>query len=332
MKRFRLILVCTLLLLGFLYVIGPVPHKPKLGTDLPTLNVPLKEFDHYLAVREAKLPVKPGNEAIIYWANDSIRGQTDWCLLYLHGFSASREEGAPTHLNFARYFGMNAYLPRLAAHGLDVPEPLLDMYPDSLYATAKEALVVAHRLGRKVVIMSTSTGGTLSLKLAADFPQLVDGLILFSPNVQINNGAAFLLSKPWGLQLARKVYGGNYRQTNPNLQHQECAYWNCIYRLEALVYLQQLVEATMTPTTFKQVKCPVFLGFYYLDEAHQDDVVKVDAALRMFEQLGTAPAQKRQQAFNAGVHVIGYGLTSKAQAEVEHAAIEFGEDVLRIEN
>lgn len=332
MKRFLRIVLALLLFLGFIYVIGPVFPKPKLTSDLPKIDLPLNQLDGFIAKKESRFPVKPDNESRIVWANDSLKTQTDWCLLYLHGFSASRFEGSPSHTDFASHFGMNAYLPRLAAHGLDVPEPLLDMYPDSLYSSAKDALQIAHRLGKKVVIMSTSTGGTLSLKLAAEFPELVDGLILLSPNVQINNGAAFVLSKPWGLQIARKVYGGNYRQTNDNLQDEECAYWNCVYRLEAIVYLQQLVEATMTPATFERVKCPVFLGYYYLDEEHQDDVVRVDAALRMFEHLGTPDALKQKQAFNAGVHVIGCSLFSKAQPEVEQAAIKFGEEILKIEN
>ncbi|PTN09356.1 carboxylesterase [Mangrovibacterium marinum] len=331
MKRFLRILLAMVLFLVFLYVVGPRPPKPAMTTDLPSVEYGLNEIEQAIADHESALPVKPDNESAIVWTNDSANEQTDWCLLYLHGFSASRMEGFPTHMNFAAYFGMNAYLPRLASHGLEVPEPLLDMVPDSLYESAKEALQIAHILGKKVVIMSTSTGGTLSLKLAADFPELVDGLILLSPNVAINNPAAFLLSGPWGLQIARQVYHGKYRYTNDNADDEECKYWNCFYRLEAIVYLQQLVDATMKDKVFKQVQAPVFLGYYYQDEEQQDPVVRVDAALRMFDELGTAAELKQKQAFDAGAHVIGCGMYSKAQKEVEAAAIRFGEQILHIE-
>jgi len=330
MNRLLRILLALLLFLIFLYVVGPKFPAPKLNSELPKIELQLNRLDLFLADRESKLPVKPDNQSIVVWANDSLKQQTDWCLLYLHGFSASRMEGFPTHVNFASHFGMNAFLPRLASHGLDVPDPLLDMTPDRLYDSAKEALQIAHLLGKKVVIMSTSTGGTLSLKLAAEFPDLVDGLILLSPNVAINNSAAFLLSGPWGLQIARKVYDGEYRYTNENLQDEECAYWNCFYRLEAIVFLQQLVDATMDPRTFHRVNAPVFLGYYYKDEEHQDDVVRVEAALNMFDELGTTDSLKEKQAFDAGVHVIGSGMFSKAQKEVEEAAIGFGEDLLKI--
>jgi len=330
MNRFLRILIAIFLFLGFLYVIGPQFPTPQLTNDLPKVEVRLINLDRYLSDKEGKLPVKPDNESLVVWANDSLKQQTEWCLLYLHGFSASRMEGFPTHVNFAHHFGMNAYLPRLASHGLDVPDPLLDMTADRLYESAKEALQIAHLLGRKVIIMSTSTGGTLSLKLAAEFPDLVDGLLLLSPNVAINNPAAFLLSKPWGLQIARAVSHGNYRYITENLGEERCAYWNCFYRLESLVYLEQLVEATMVPDIFHRVKVPVFLGYYYKDETHQDDVVRVDAALKMFDELGTPPELKQKQAFDAGVHHIGSGKYSKAQEEVEEATIEFGEDVMKI--
>lgn len=326
MKKTRSFLAILIALLAIIYMLGPKPPKPVLNPDLNDLGFSKSEIETVLAEREKRLPVKPGNESRVIWENDSLKQQTKYCLLYLHGFSASGVEGAPTHENFAKHFQMNAYIPRLASHGLDVPEPLLDMTPDRLYESAKEALQIAHLLGQKVIIMSTSTGGTLSLKLAADFPELVDGLLLLSPNIRINNPGAFLLAKPWGLQISRMVTGDKYRYVNDNLEDEECKYWNCYYRMEATVYLQQLVEATMHKKTYEHVKAPVFLAYYYEDEEHQDGVVRVDAMLKMFDQLGTPTKQK--QAFNAGVHVIGYGVTSKAQPEVEQACIDFAQKVI----
>ncbi|MFR6382415.1 MAG: alpha/beta hydrolase [Odoribacter splanchnicus] len=69
--------------------------------------------------------------------------------------------------------------------------------------------MIAHKLGKKVIIMGTSTGCTLALMLAADFPVLVDALILYSPNIKIKNPMAPLLSGPWGLQISGAVHGGN---------------------------------------------------------------------------------------------------------------------------
>jgi pimeloyl-ACP methyl ester carboxylesterase len=205
------------------------------------------------------------------------------------------------------------------------------MTPDLLWESAKEALVAAQALGDKVILMSTSTGGTLSLKLAADFPNLVSGLILYSPNIAINNGAAFLLDKPWGLQIARAVSHGKYRVTNPDSTAEECKYWNCKYRLEAVVYLEQLVGASMKKETFAQVNQPVFLGYYYKDAEHQDPTVRVDAMLTMFDELGTPANLKEKVAFpEAGCHPIASKLFSGAWQEVERASEQFAEQRLGV--
>ncbi len=329
MKKVLRTLLVIIAILAIAYLAGPKFQKPLLTDKLPAIEIQTTEAENYIRDKEAGLKIKPDNEARIIWANDSLKNKTDYCLLYLHGFSASWFEGEPVHTDFARRYGMNLYIPLLASHGIDTSEALMDMTPDRLYESAKEALVVAQSLGNKVILMSTSTGGTLSLKLAADFPELMESLVLLSPNIAINNPAAFLLSKPWGLQIARSVYNGNYRVTNPDFASEDCRYWNCKYRLEAIVYLQQLVELTMKKETFGKISKPVFLAYYYKDEENQDEVVKVDAMLEMFDQLGTPENLKQKVAFpEAGTHPIGSKLFSKSWQDVEKATFKFAEEKL----
>jgi len=327
-KIFRIVLI-ILVALATAYFVGPKPPKPVLNNDLPTVSVDPVQLEKWITDREQSLKIKPENGARFIWANDSVKGKTKYVLLYLHGFSACWIEGSPVNTDFARNFGCNAYFPRLAAHGLITEDALLDMTPERLWESAKEALAVAGQLGEKVVIMSTSTGGTLSLKLAAEFPEKIAGLIMFSPNIQINNDVAWLLSKPWGLQLARKSAGGNYRITSTDTTSNDCRYWYCKYRLEGIVYLQQLLEATMKEEVFKKVMIPVFLGYYYKDEKHQDQTVRVDAALKMFDQLGTPVDVKVKMAFpEAGDHCIASSMFSKSVDEVKAASYAFAEKFL----
>lgn len=329
MKKALYILLSVLVVLTVVYFAGPKPPKPVMGNEFPAIQGDLVQLEKWITDREQTLKTKPDNEARFLWANDSVKGKTKYVLLYLHGFSASWFEGSPVNVDFARHFGCNAYFPRLASHGLITPDALLDMTPDRLWESVKEALMVAGQLGEKVVIMSTSTGGTLSLKLAAEFPEKITGLILFSPNVEINNSVAWLLSKPWGLQLARKSAGGNYRITNPDSTAKDCQYWYCKYRLEGIVYLQQLLEATMKEEVFKKVTVPVFLGYYYRDEKHQDPTVRVDAALKMFDQLGTPADVKVKMAFpEAGDHCIASSMYSKSVDELRAASFAFAEKFL----
>jgi hypothetical protein len=131
------------------------------------------------------------------------------------------------------------------------------------------------------------------------------------------------------LQFSRLSYKSNYRVVSEDTGSKECFYWNCKYRLEAVVYLQQLLEATMRKDVFQRVKVPVFLGYYYKDEQHQDKTVRVDAALKMFDQLGTPDGMKQKIAFpEAGGHLIACELYSKSVDEVRQATFSFARDVL----
>ncbi len=317
-----------LILLSVTYFYGPVMPEPKLTRMLPVVAGNVGEYVSHL---EAAEKVRPGNEAKIIWANDSTHAQTEYVLLYLHGFSASRMEGYPVNEDFPKRYGCNAYLSRLASHGLITDNPLIDMTPDRLYESAKQALVIAGQLGQKVIIMGTSTGGTLALKLAADFPEMVYGLILYSPNIKIKSKASILLSKPWGLQVARLNFGGDFRESKEDPSSEPCKYWYCRYRAEGPVYLQQLIDATMKKVIFAKVKCPLFMGYYFKDKQHQDQTVDIKAALEMFKQVSTPETEKRAQAFpEAGGHVIACYLTSKSVGEVATATNKFAEEVLKM--
>jgi esterase/lipase len=327
MKTAKYILLSVAVLV-LLYFVGPKMPKPVLNKTLPKIE---GSVENYVAALENKpgVKIRPGCEAKILWANDSTHQSTEYVLLYLHGFSASRREGYPINEDFARHFGCNAYLARLAAHGEVSENPLMDMTPEKLYESSKEALVIAGQLGKKVVIMGCSNGCTIGLKLAADFPGMVYGMIFYSPNIQIKNKLAFLLSGPWGLQMARMNYGSKFRVTDDDPNGEICKYWNCTYRAEAIVYLQQFMDATMKKELFNKVNCPVFMGYYYKDEQHQDEVVEVKASLRMFSELGTPEAKRLAIDFpNAGKHVVCSDLTSGSIPEVRSETYQFAEKVL----
>ena len=327
-KIFRGILALVIILVAG-YLLGPSVETPSLDTEIPVKTADLVELEKEVAVQEQSISnIKPGNEARIIWY-DSIPTKTEYSIVYLHGWSASAEEGAPLHREMADRYGANLYLPRLAGHGLEEEEPMLNLTADELLGSAKEAIGVAKQLGEKVIVMSTSTGGTLALHLAAGNPDL-HALILYSPNVAIYDGNATLLAKPWGLEMARFVKGSNYHTFEASEERQK--FWTTKYRLEALTHLQIMVEATMLPETFKEIEQPVFMGYYYKNEEEQDMVVSVPAMLSMFDELATSDDKKRKVAFpEAGDHVIGSPLTSGSVDEVRTATEAFFDEVLGLQ-
>lgn len=317
-----------LLLLPGVYVLGPKPEAPRYENSLPVVPGDAVALEGYLAAREALHPVRPDNEARIIW-RDSTRAKTEYSIVYLHGFSASQKEGDPVHKRFAKQFGCNLFLARLADHGLDTAEALLSFTAERIWASAREALAIGETIGEKVIVISTSTGGTLALMLASRYPDKVHALINLSPNIAINDPAAFLLNDPWGLQIARMVMGGKYRITGGT--DDEARYWDTKYRLEALVQLEELLESSMVEETFRSVTQPSLTLFFYKNEGEQDPQVKVSAMLEMHRQLGTPDSLKVAVAVpEAGAHVIGSSMTSRDVEGVYNEMEKFALKKLRI--
>lgn len=327
MKKMKHVLLSLPVALGLLFFLGPRPHYPAFDGKLPSVTWPLAELDSIIGAREAAVPgLKPDNQARVVWA-DSIR-KTPYSIVYLHGFGASPMEGAPAHLDFAGRYHCNLYLPRLPQHGIDDPESFRAVSPKDWIDAAKEALAIGRLLGEKVILMSCSTGCTLSIYLAAERPELVDALILYSPNIALADPAAELLTYPWGLQAARMIVG-EYRTVPSFIGWEAEKYWTVTYRTEGLVALKTLMEETMQPEYFRKIRQPLFLGYYYKSEEEQDDVVSVEAMKHFFEQASTPPHLKRMQAFpGAQTHIIPSGLFSKDIPAVQEATCRFAEEVL----
>ncbi len=320
--------IVLLALLAVGYFVGPQVEEPDTDTSLPQVTTDLVKLEQWINDREKAITnIKPNNEGRIVWY-DSIPTKTDYSIVYLHGWSASQMEGHPLHTDIAKKFGCNLYLPRLAGHGLDEAEPMLDLTADKLLASAKEAIAVGKQLGNKVILMATSTGGTLALHLAGGDKDIA-ALVLYSPNIEIFDPNAKLLDGPWGLQLAKMVKQSDYHEFEGNAEKQK--YWTTKYRVEALTQLQALVENTMTEDTFKRVDQPIFMGYFYRNDSIQDKVVSVPAMLTMYQSLGTTESKKRKKAFpDVGDHVIGSEITSKDLEAVRWETEDFLEDILSL--
>lgn len=311
-----------------IYALGPEPDEPVFDPAKVTVPATPDELEQYVASNEAQHKLKPDNEARIIWA-DSTRQKTPFSVVYIHGFSASQEEGDPVHEQFAKTFGCNLYLTRMADHGIDTTDQLLYFTPDRWWKSSKEALAIGQALGEKVILMSTSTGGTMSLILAATYPDDVYAMINMSPNIAINDDKAWLLDKPWGLQIARLAIGGNTRTFPPDPEKDK--FWNNSYRLESVTQLQELIDSKMNTETFSKVKCPTLTLYYYKNEQEQDPVVKVSAMMDMNSQLSTPDSLKVMVPIpNAGGHVLGSHVVSKDIESVTKAVREFAVGKLRM--
>ena len=325
MKKAAYFALILIIALSVTLMLGPVPTEPKLDPTPTSVSIPIDSLDSWIASKERSFKtLKPDNEARLVWYNDSI-SVTEYAVVYLHGFTASGEEGNPVHRAFAKRYGCNMYLPRLYGHGLDTTEPMIDLTPYNYLESAKEAIAVGKQIGKKVIIMCTSTGGTLGIYLAAHDPE-IEALICYSPNIDIFDPNSKMLTKPWGLQIVRLVMGSDYRQYEAPDEFKK--YWQTKYRIEGLVSVRSLIDCTMTNETFSKVSQPIFVGGYYKDEETQDNVVSVEAMRQMMPQLGTIESQKQMVEFPVAAHVLANPLRNPDVEPVKLASFRFAEEII----
>ena len=232
-------------------------------------------------------------------------------------------------MEFAHRYACNLYLPRLAGHGLEDNESFRNLAPKDLIESAKEALQIGKLIGDKVILMSTSTGGTLSAWLSANFPDDIFAQIMYSPNIDLYDDLSEVLTLPWGLQVA-KMLQGDYRVIRYSDEARQ--YWTHTYRTEGLVCVKTLIEETMTPETFQAIKQPLFIGYYYKNEEERDKVVSIEAMKHYFESVSTTEGQKMIVAFpNVATHVVCSGIQSQDLADVRAKSYRFAETILGLE-
>lgn len=219
-----------------------VAAGPRLDLDTTLQPVALgADLDEYVAQKEAVFDdIVDGSEATIIWAN-ADKSQTEYSIVYLHGFSASRQETAPLSDNVAQQLGANLYYPRLMGHGRD-GQAMAEATVNDWVNDTNEAVEIGRKLGQKVIIISTSTGGTLATWIADNDPEDIAALIFISPNFAINAGGTNLFLLPWGKQLLTAAMGEE-RSWEP-VNEGQAKYWTEQYPSEALLPMGGIVELT----------------------------------------------------------------------------------------
>ena len=321
-------LILVILVLAFL--LGPRPDFRESNPLVEPLDLRLDELDDYIQAKEVKVKgLKPYNQSQIIWA-DSIR-KTPWVIVYLHGFSASPMEGDPIHLEFAERYACNLYLARLAGHGIDDDDSFINLQPEDLIISAKEAIAIGQQLGEKVILMSCSTGSTLSIYLTAENPEIIDAQIMFSPNVALYDPSAKLMTGPWGAQLVGQTIG-THREI-PSFKGRETEnYWTTTYHTNGLIALQALIDQSMEKEVFEKITSPYFIAYYYKNEKEQDQVISIDAIKQFDAATQTPKADKQVVALpNVDSHVIISRMQSKDLESVRQVVFNYADEVLKME-
>lgn len=301
-------LLVDLILVGVaLWFLAPREHWPPAAEVAPV--IPGEDLPLWLAEREAPFAdLTPGAEKHIFWAGEA-GARTDLVLVYLHGFSATRQEVSPLAETLAQDLGANLFATRLTGHGLP-GEALGEARVADWAADLAEAMAVAARLGERIVLIGTSTGGSIAALAAAD-PTLaphIAGVILISPNFALNNPQAWLLDLPFARNWVPLVVGDTYEWTPRNEAHGR--YWTTRYPTAAL-FPMRVVQRAAQAADLTQARAPV-LVFY----AQGDQVVLASATeAAMATWGGPVTLQVVTGADDPGQHVIAGDIVSPSATE-----------------
>ena len=317
-------IILIVLLIGF--ISGPRVSKPQVNTELTPFQGSLDEAVEVIQRDSIENETRPGNASKFIWYNDSLKNKTEYVLVYLHGFSASPEEGNPAHYYFANRYGMNLYIPRLFEHGLKKDIPLKNFTGEGFINSAKEAIAKAKVLGDKVIIMACSTGATAGLYIASGNPD-IHALICYSPNVDLYDKTSNIITMPWGVQLSKMVIGGDIYHWDADSIRQQ--YWYTDYAVESIAEMKAMLQTTMVTEVFNKIEQPLFMGYYYKNEKEQDNTVSVEKMKEMFNQLATPKTLKRRVAFpNVANHAIQNKYSSNDYEAVLQETYRFAEEIL----
>ena len=278
--RIAVALLLVLLLVGW-WSTPPGLASAGNAPDLPP------DLDSWIRDREAaadeRFGIVPGTEKRITWRGDP-GVPTEYALVYLHGFSATRAEIAPVPERVAEALDANLFESRLAGHGRET-ERLESVTAEAWLDDGLEALAVGAAIGRKIILMGTSTGATLALALADnELFAAVDSLILLSPNLGFDDPAADWLTRPYGPLIARATIG-EYREFEP-ANDEQARYWTTRYPTAALIEMLRLVDLANANLYLASV--PRALLVY----SSKDIVVSPAKYLDAFQRL---PATQKEQ-------------------------------------
>ena len=267
----QLLVVFFLLYAAALYLIPRDQVDRQIKFDPNSLGA---DLNAYIAKSEQQFSnITAGTQKRIVWAG-AVGAKTPLALIYLHGFSATSEEIRPVPADLARALGANIFFTRLTGHGRDGAALAAATASDWVQDMA-EAMAIGRRIGGRVVVIGTSTGGTLAALAASDpvLSQAIAGLVLISPNFGLKPLAGKILDLPAARYWGPLVAGATRSFTPQNDRHRQ--FWTNTYPTVALFPMAALVREARAQD-YSQTKLPLLLLY-----SPQDQVVDPAQTLKI---------------------------------------------------
>lgn len=238
---------------------------------------------YFESVESAYDDITEGVEKRVIWAGQA-ETRTPLSVLYIHGFSATSEEIRPVPDRVAEALGANLVYTRLTGHGRS-GAAMAEARAGDWMADTAEALAAARAVGDEVIVISTSTGGTL-VALAMLDPMMrerVKGAVFISPNFGLNDPLAWILTLPAARSFVPLIAGKERSWGAVNALQEK--YWSTRYPTVAVLPMAALVKEALG-RDYSGVTVPAL--FHY---ATADQVVDAAATARFAQGWGGAVSE-----------------------------------------
>ena len=224
----------------------------------------------------AARPITAGTEKLVVW-NGGAPCRTDLALVFMHGYTGSRQSVAPVPEQVAARLEANLFCTRLTGGGLGA-DAIGAVTLNDWQRDMAEAARIGAAIGRRVVVLAMSTGCSLAAWWVDQHPETA-ALVMLSPNFWPRNRGVSLLLTPAGPLLARLMVG-RYRDLSGH-HEMEDRYWTTRHHSRSLVPMMQAVRLGRR-AALEQIRCPVLVVY-----TEQDRVVSVAAIKRAYERIGS---------------------------------------------
>lgn len=303
-------LLAALLVLGLGLWFGVPRTGIDRSIDFSEANIPA-DVEAWITGKEQQFSdIRPGDGKRILWAGEKGR-KTPLSIVYVHGFSGSPAEIRPVPDEVARALGANLFFTRLAGHGRDGAAMAEASAEDWLFDMA-EAMAIGRRLGDRVIVIGTSTGGTLAA-LAAGDPQLNEGLagtVLVSPNFGLHAPAQWLLDAPFIESWGDMVAGETRAFTPLNADH--ARHWTTEYPTAALYPMARLIRAARA-ADHEQARTPAL--FLYAPADQVIDPARIPPVIAAWGGPTQVERREMQGDDDPYAHVVAGDILSPGQTE-----------------
>jgi len=254
----------------------PISNAETLAPGLESLTLAIEKSEQQYD------DIVDGAEKHIRWyQNKAVKSELSF--VYIHGFSASRQELSPVTETLADQFSANVFYTRLNGHGRS-DDAMAEATIDDWKKDLQDAHDIGKIIGNNVIFISTSTGGTLvTWLLAQEGVEQPFANIMISPNYAVQSNSAWLLKSTWGLKIA-KLINGKYNTFTP-INDVHAKYWTERYPLDAVMPMMLLLDE-VNELDKHRITTPQLLIY-----SPNDKVVKAEKVIEVSQEFINSKVQ-----------------------------------------